>query len=327
MKPLPDFAPYFDRAAALPGERIEGRKYRAVPAATYHAFPALNAGLLKEPTAAHMLHCLREDEADACASASGAEGKTIGTLVHWATLEPEKIHDWNAHAILCPTKGLATKEAATVRAANPGKLLVGPEHARIAYALREAIEAHHEARELLSQPAIREASGFLFEGGLWRKWRPDFLPHDHSAIVDVKSTRVELAGDRGERLWESECWSMGYWLQAAHYLHHHEMLTGMRPAEWIWIAVSKCEPYYCRVFRMPNTRPESGLYATSMVGRARQIIGLDGAARLSAFVDAACRTRTAMENGSQLTSRDLRQLWEAHENETGRVIGAGLMAA
>lgn len=333
MKPLPDFAPYFDRAAVLPGAPASaathiGRKYRTVEAATYHAWPAVNAGLLKEPTAAHMLHSLREEENDHYASAAGAEALTVGTLTHWATLEPEKIHDFNSHIVLCPTKGLATKEAASVRAANPGKLLVGPEHARIAYALREAIEAHHEARELLSQPGLREASGFLFEDGLWRKWRPDFLPLDHSAIIDVKSTRVELAGDYGKQCWIRECWSNGYWGAAAWYLHHHEQLTGMRPARWIWIAVSKCEPFYARVFTMENVRPDNPLYAQSMLCRARQMIGLDGASRLTAFVDSASRTRTAAENGTKLDARTLRQLWEANENEApGPEIGFGQMAA
>lgn len=329
MKPVPNFAPYFDRAAALPGALIAGRKYRDVPAPLYHAFPAVNAGLLQGPTAAHMLHHLREEDEDHYASDAGAKALTVGTLTHWATLEPDKIAHYNDHCVLCPTKGLATKEAATVRAANPSKLLVGPEHARIAYSLREAIEAHHEARELLSQPGLREGSGFLFAEGLWRKWRPDFAPHDHSALIDVKSTRVELAGDYGKRQWISECWSNGYWAQAAWYLHHHEMLTGFRPAHWIWIAVSKCEPFYCRVFKMENFRPENPHYGQSMICRARQTIGLDGAARLTAFVDAANRTRTATENGTTLGQRELRNLWEACENESdGPEIGLPqLMAA
>lgn len=325
-----DFSPFFDRDAVPPGEFLtEGqRKYRAVEAEEYHAWPALNNSLLKEPSPCHMLHSLMKEEKDDYGSAASAEAKTIGTLVHWATLEPHKISTIREHVIECETEGLTTKKAKQQREENPGKLLVTAEHVQQAYRLREAIEMHGEASNILSKPAEKEASGFLFEEGVWRKWRVDFLPHTHESLVDVKTTRVEIVGEHGKRNWISECWKNGYWLQAAWYLHHHEMLTGMRPRWWTWIVVSKAEPFYCRVFHMENLSPKNPFYGASMIAKARGIIGLDGAERLSKFVSAAQETRMAVGGGKPLTSHLLRQIWEACENETrGPEIGLPEMIA
>ncbi len=326
MKPVPFFGPYFDRGCPAPGAESTPRGYRDVPSATYHAHAALNASLLKEPSPCHMLANMMEDERDHYASPSAAECFTIGILAHWAVLEPDKIRNIREHVVECETAGLATKKAADQRAANPGKLLVTGEHLLKAVDLMRAVAMQSEAAELLSRPGVNERSGFIFADGVWRKWRPDRLLLDGTRIIDVKTTRLEsLVGKRGVTQWEGECWKYGYWLQAAWYLHHHELATGVRPNAFTFIVVSTAAPFHARCFSMTNFRPDHPMYDGSALQRARQAIGLDpgeGPDKLTIFRDCAQQTEAARTRGQTLSPELLRAMWPAEEHETsGPEIG------
>jgi len=273
-----------------------------------------------------MLHSLMEDDRDHYKSAASAEAFTIGTLTHWAVLEPEKILNIRDHVVECETAGLATQKAAKQRADNPGKLLVTGEHLLKAVGLMRAVRMQAEAEELMKRPGVNERSGFIFVDGVWRKWRPDRLLLDGTRIIDVKTTRLEsLCGPRGVQQWESECWKFGYWLQAAWYLHHHELLTGIRPNAFTFIAVSTAEPFHCRCFTMSNFAPDHPMYPGSALQRARQAIGLEigeGPDKLTVFRDCAEQTIAARKRGQNLSPELLRALWPAEENETtGPEIG------
>lgn len=326
MKPVPSFDLYFDRASVPPGSKSTPAGYAECPSGQYHAFPALNASLLKEPSPCHMLANLMEDERDHYGSPAAAESFTIGTLTHWAVLEPEKIRNIKDHVVECETAGLATKRAAEQRAENPGKLLVTGEHLLKAVDLMRAVAMQSEARELLARPGVNERAGFLFADGVWRKWRPDRLLLDGTRIIDVKTTRLEsLVGKRGVQQWEGECWKFGYWLQAAWYLHHHELATCIRPNAFTFIVVSTAAPFHARCFSMTNFRPDHPLYEGSALQRARQAIGLEageGPDKLAVFRDCAQQTMAAAQRGQTLSPDLLRAMWPAEEHETsGPEIG------
>lgn len=325
---LPDFSLYFTRERELPGEPVFA-KYRRVEEDTYHAWPAVSNSILKAPTPAHMLYEVKGGE-PAKTSDAGEEAKVVGTLTHWATLEPHRLKQlinpatFSQVAMECPTKGLATKEAILCRRDNPGKLVLRVEHIVEAIQLEKVIERTAAAFNLLRVPAHKEISGFAFLEGIWRKWRVDFLPSEGSAefLLDVKTTRQPISGDYGKRKWISECWKMGYWNQMAFYLHHHEMTTGMRPKAWKWVVVSKADSVYCaRVFTCANPHDKNPLYAQSMIKTAREILGLDPSdspGRLAMFREAATRTAEAQKAGDPI---DERLLWEGTENEEETEIG------
>jgi len=323
----PNFTSYFlaSQGAELPGVPAAVKGYRTVEAANYHAWPALNASLLKEPSACHLLHHLCEPETDHFAAPSRAEAFTVGTLVHWACLEPDKIKNYPLHMVLCETDGLGTKAAQRQRLANPGKLLVTAQHIEQAQALRRAVWMQSEAAQLLKRPGVNELSGFSFHAGIWRKWRPDRVLLDGTRMIDVKTTRVELVGKRGIMDWERECWKMGYFLQAAWYLFHHELATGVRPNAFTFVAVCSGEPHHARCFTLENFPSDHPLYTGSALQKARQLLGLEEGAdvdRVAVFTDAARQTIAAVQSGQELTPELLRTLWAAEEHETsGPAIG------
>lgn len=322
-----DFRPYFaTETTGTAYAALDIRGYRDIPEPQYHKLAAISATTLKCPTAGHMLDKLTAAEVDVYDNAARAEAFTMGRLVHWAALEPHKLLPENhlAHMVASPTDGLGTKGARATRDANPGKLLVTPEHIRKAVALLEALRGHAEASHWLSQPGAREASGLIRSGGVWRKWRADLALKNHRAIVDVKTTRHCVAGQKGVRKWISECWDMGYWIQAAWYLHHHELSTGMRPGSFVFVVVSTSEPFHARCFEVENTPQDAAHYHKDMpLAKARRIIGLDpaddGITRLDMFLKSARDTATEQAAGRPLTPAILRQLWPITEDDTSTV--------
>ena len=310
---------YFDKAVELPGSPHDWLKgYRDVENDTYHAFPALSAGLMKEPSAAHMLHYMNG------AKSFSEEAKAVGTLTHWAVLEPHKIRHLKEHVIECTTKTLNSKAAEELRLANPGKLVITGDHLIEAVELRRAVAMSTQAGRLLAAPGVDEASGFLFSGGVWRKWRPDRVQSDHTRILDVKTTRFPLVGVRGKLKFISQCWELGYFIQAAWYLHHHELATGFRPNCWTWIVVSKDAPYHCRCFTLDNRKPTHPLYAGSALQKARQLLGLEpgnDVDRLAVWMSSAGQTDAAIKRGQTLSPETMRALWPACEDDEDDSIG------
>jgi hypothetical protein len=322
-----DFQPYFDaasRVAAFTPARL--RNYYDIPEDQYHALPAVSASTLKPTTPGHMLDQLTTPEVDVYDAPARAESFTMGRLAHWAALEPHKLDPSNhpEWMVASPTDGLGTKAARATRDANPGKLLVTPDHIAKAAALLRAIRGHAEAQHWLTIPALNEASGVIRSNGFWRKWRTDRIALDHSAVIDVKTTRHNVAGQRGVRQWVSECWERGYWIQAAWYLHHHELATGFRPARFVFVVVSTTAPFHARAFEVENVPHDAAHYHPDMpLAKARRILGLDpgeeGITRLDMFLRSARETAAEQAAGRPLTPEILRQLWPITEDDAGAI--------
>lgn len=321
----PSFKPYFDVNTALPGERNKdfGGYVLNLPEAKYREWPGLNSSLLKERTACEMLFELRKPRENDFETKSRAEAFTLGTLLHWAALEPWKFdaEHKDKHMLLCETKGLDTLKAQDQRKNNPGKLLVTSEFVDVARRCLDAVQANARAVELLTDKRLvnpsKEASGFVFdtEMMIWRKWRVDFMAQNADYMVDVKTSR------RHPSEFEKDCWEFGYFNQAAWYMDSHFRLTGKPIRNFYWIVVSKNEPFMSRVEFMQNIPPDNPLYQDPKckLAMARTRLGLDPQTmkigRFQTFIDCAGQTEQYRDRGIPLTEKLLRRTWPAYEQE------------
>jgi hypothetical protein len=321
--PTTNWSGFTDRELPLPGEPIPGRfGYRRVPAADYHAFPALNAGLLKCRTAAEMHAHLTAEHKD-------TDALTTGTLVHMVTLEPET--SWKekfavADIPINPTtgnpygadskKGKAAWEAA--RADNPGKIIVTPETFREymeeCKQLQLALMCNADAMGELADVET-EITGILWHPrwNCWVKWRPDIMPRHCRYLADVKTTSRHVAD------FSKDAWQYGYYLQAAFYAHCHELLLArmnLTVTKFPFIVLSKADesryprPAMCRVYDLPM---DGAL--NRGVAMAKSALGLpEGFSRVDMFLD-CCREHVAA--GCPTEFRAVRKIWPAYENEVG----------
>lgn len=312
----PSFAPFFDVNTPLPGERNPkfGGYITGLDEKLYRPWPGINSSTLKERTPCQMLHALTEKRERTWNSV------TLGTVVHWAVLEPSKFDakERDKHMLLCETEGLDTKTANAQRRDNPGKLLVTARLMDTAHRCIEAVQWEPKAAAILSDPTrTNEASAFVWDEqfGIWRKARFDILSPGRDYLADVKTTSAEI----DERSWEKECYKFGYFLQAAWYLHTHWLLTGERRKFFRWIVVTNEAPFMCRTFYMLNRQASDPLYEQSKLCWARQVLGLDESiriGRLSMFINSARETEDLRARGVPLTPGLLRQTWPAYEQES-----------
>lgn len=302
-QPLPGGSPTF------PGENPPGPKaglYFGTEDKQYFAFRGLNASLIKEPTPAEMWHTMNEPARDKYGSDSEAEKWTVGTLVHWAVLEPWRFRDMNSHCIISPTKGLATQRAQAVREAYPDQLVVAPEHIAQAARCRAAIESCPEACEFLAADGANEVTLVHWDKptSFWYKGRFDRVPRSGNYLLDVKSTAFPLPQ------FPREIKKLGYHIQAAWYLDLWEAVTGERKERFIWVAVTKSEPYMCRLFDVYNWPVNHIMYRDSPLKAAREIID----ARRGPFITSVHETLAALRAGLDLDYGLTRSLWPGYEH-------------
>jgi len=309
----PDFSGYISK----PGPEIP-KGYFNLEENLYHAFPAVSVGVLKETSAASMLHNRTKPAEDSDEKAA----LVLGTLTHMACLEPWKFskEHYKQYFAICPTKGLDTKAAADAREnpVNKGKLLVTEELLTTAWRIRrEGIETNPDALKYLNSPnGMCEATGIVWDPVHMcrRKWRVDYLPMSGRSyadfILDVKTTRKPLHD------FEFEAKRMGYVIQGAWYLDSHELLTGHRLDYWRWLAVTTTEPYMSRLFYMRNLKPTDPLYEKSQLQQARQRLGLDPSGklgRLTQFLSSVREHEATRMDTPEMDFRTLRNIWPAFE--------------
>lgn len=102
----------------------------------------------------------------------------------------------------------------------------------------------------LEEPKINLADGkaeqtlIWREGEVWCRARPDWRRNDLAVMVDYKST----AGSANPAVWiRNQLFSLGYDLQAAHYLRGN-LCTGGRgrsKAKWFWLVQENYPPFAC----------------------------------------------------------------------------------
>jgi len=314
---------FTDSSLALPGEPIPGRfGYRRVPADEYHAFPAVNAGMLKCRTAAEMHAHLTAPHKD-------TDALTTGTLVHLATLEPEAswqekfavadipINEKTGEPFGEKTKK-ATKAWEAARLAHPGKIIVTPEtfheYMQECRDLQRALAVNADAMGELANVET-EITGIVWHPrwNCWVKWRPDIMPKHCRYLADVKTSSRHVA-DFGKDVWQ-----FGYHIQAVFYAHCHELLLSrmnLHVGKFTFIVLSKSNesryprPAMCRVYDLPM---DASL--NRGVAAARSALGLpEGFSRVDMFLD-SLRQYTAA--GCPDDWREIRRCWPAYEHESG----------
>lgn len=178
----------------------------------------------------------------------------FGTFFHTVVLEPDNLGEYvvlDAHAIAGdnPKTGkpydapqmTAKYKAAVVEAERGGRIVVTQEDWDRAHAMRDAIETHETARQLLKLAETREESAFWTdENGVRHKAR--FDGRGPGFILDLKSTSAKP----GARSLRYACRDYGYHLSAAHYL---EVARGLDldADTFALLFVSKQEPHYVTV--------------------------------------------------------------------------------
>jgi hypothetical protein len=311
----------------LPGVVIPGTGgYRRVSAAEYHAFPAVNASVMKCRTAAEMLATL---------SAPPRDGPTfvLGTLVRLACLRREQA--WaDQFALVQPPVNPRTDRPyaldtrrgqdawAEARAAHPGRILVTEEdfqdHLATCRDLQNALHANADALQELDGAHV-DVTGILWHPRwqCWVKWRPDVLPRHLRHLVDIKTTTRHVAE------FSRDAWQHGYHLQAAWYAEMHQRLLAprhLRQTKMPFVVLSRAEgargtrPAMCRVYDVPLEPGQS-----RGVDHARRTLGLpEGFGRVDILLDSL---RQHVEAGCPAATAGntplIRRLWPAYEHEAG----------
>lgn len=111
---------------------------------------------------------------------------------------------------------------------------------RMASAFYEAVANEPELKGLkLGEHGTAEQTIIWQEkAGAWCRARPDWLAHDHTLMIDLKTTSATTP-DQWERSYLSQ---MGFDVQQEHYCRGVEAMTGTRP-RWIWAVQQDFYPY------------------------------------------------------------------------------------
>lgn len=224
---------------------------------SYAMAPAVNASLLKEPTALHMWYNLQIPAT--VRQSELTEGKAFafaqGEMIHKFILEPhlaeggaiEEYFQYAPGATLTSLKAIAAFEA------DPTRPLVTPGMREVALRIRDVVYKHKMLAKLLSVPADKEMTGYAWdeEAQLMRKIRMDFRPHSTAAmpnnwILDVKSTRDGLTKGK----FFHTCRTLGYGVQGSYYQDTDAMITGEVRPNYLIAAVCTEQPYHARLFGM-----------------------------------------------------------------------------
>ena len=172
-----------------------------------------------------------------------SEALAFGSLVHTAILEPDDL------------AGYLPLDAAKIagdKAEQDGRKVIPQEWLDKALAMRDAVEAHATARELLYDiPGAVEESAFAEVDGV--KCRARFDRRIPGALLDLKSTSAKPGRDSLGRA----VLDYGYDLSAAHYLAVADAL-GLDVQAFALIFVGKEPPHRVTVVDLDATWLERG---------------------------------------------------------------------
>ena len=186
----------------------------------------------------------------------------LGTATHAAILEPETFEaGWVAAPKVDRRTKVGRETWAKFEAANATREVLRAEEFAQVEGMRDAVQAHPIAKQLLAAPGAVELS-FVWErnvegaGTILCKGRADrFTVFDGSpVIVDVKTT--EDASPTADGFVRS-CAKFGYALQAAWYL---DGMAAIAPGErrFLFVAVEKKPPYAVAVHELDQWSLNSG---------------------------------------------------------------------
>ena len=144
-------------------------------------------------------------------------------------------------------KGMSfvSKEGKAWKAANKEKTIISAEFAEDLKIIEQ---------KFLDSPAAKyyEAEGDVEKSFFWDiagndrggKCRPDWISKDRKTIVDLKTT-ISAA----KKSFQRSVMNYGYHISAAWYMWGVELATGVKPEEFIWVAIEKKAPFGIGVYK------------------------------------------------------------------------------
>lgn len=179
--------------------------YDGIPAEVYHGGDGISVSTLKRFAEAPAKALVHRPETPALAR---------GTLVHTAVLEPELLEERYKVSDL-KTFDARHKAFQEEQAAAGGRELIKRADWNMALAMRDAVQAHPVARDLLAPGLLMEQSIYWIDArtGLLCRGRSDVLRTDMRVIVDLKST-----ADASPRGFGKQAAQLRYPWQSAWYL-------------------------------------------------------------------------------------------------------------
>mgnify|MGYP003109965167 FL=1 len=205
----------------------------------YHATDHLNSSSVKEGLKSLKRYKFAIDSPSKKSTLAMDEG----SAVHCKLGEP---HLFTRDFVVKPYgMNFATKEGKAWKAENKGKTIITAEFGD---KLKD-IEA-----AFLDSPAAKyyEAEGDVEKSFFWDiagndrggKCRPDWISKDRKTIVDLKTT---TCAERNS--FQRTIMNYGYHISAAWYMWGIELATGIKPEEFIWVAIEKEAPYGIGVYK------------------------------------------------------------------------------
>ena len=176
-------------------------------------------------------------------SSKGSTAMDEGSAVHCKLGEP---HLFTRNFASKP-KGMSfvTKEGKAWKAENKNKTIITAEFAEDLKLiekefLNSAAAQYYEAEGDIEQSFFWDITG-NDRGG---KCRPDWISKDRKTIVDLKTT---VSAER--KSFQRSVMNYGYHISAAWYMWGVELATGIKPEEFIWVAIEKKAPFGIGVYK------------------------------------------------------------------------------
>lgn len=171
----------------------------------------------------------------------------VGTLFHTLFLEP---HKFDAEYAVFDGEGRrGTKAWKAFEDANKGKILLKKEELAEAEKMRDDALKNTLTKDIYKAKGEAEASYFCRESehGVLLKCRPDKFIPEKSWVVDVKTTKNPFPFEKNG--FKKEAYIYGYYLSASLTLRVMELVLGVRPSEYFYLAVSNAAPYRSFLYR------------------------------------------------------------------------------
>ena len=222
--------------------KLEPGVYFDVPAADYHALPALSSSGCK--TLITECPAIYRHEQDNPEDDDPSNDMLVGSAAHVINLEP---HLWATRVVIIDATDWRKKDAQEQKAAAliEGKVPLLKKQVDTVLAMQERFK--QEVGDQLT--AGRAEVSYLWEEyrrGVLMKGRPDWRADDGSLLVDYKTTTNVHPDALRARVFDN--W---HHVQAALYIEGHEVLCGRTPG-WLWIAQATKPPYLVTVARPTN---------------------------------------------------------------------------
>jgi hypothetical protein len=225
--------------------------------ATYHARPAVSAGLLWDivkPEGCLALARWNSPWLNPDYVPERDEITTNGTLAHLAVLEKEKLDE---RIVVVDASNWRTKAAQIVRDAayEAGKLPIlferdpgsdGPSFLKL-MKIREALEGSIAAPMLFGPGGDNEVSYTFESDGVPCKCRVDRVMPERSykRLLDLKT-----AASASPEFFQRSMWSWGHHLRAAFYTRGWNLQNDGAVLDYLFVVVQRNEPFIVSVYRI-----------------------------------------------------------------------------